>query len=151
MGNAASEATFRTAVRRTRMRSLLTGLAIAAAHNCGIRNYDVDLAYDAARARVAADATLRLDVWIARELDLSRTQTATLIANGRGSLLRQAREKSRRNRDLSVIGGGLWYGLSVLDAYVNAHLIDFDTDERLSVRLSPHPEGFSVRLTYSLP
>ncbi len=78
-------------------------------------------------------------------------QYATLIANGRGTLLRQAREKSRRNRDLSLIGGGLWYGLSVLDAYVNAHLIDFDTDERLSVRLSPHPEGFALDLRLRLP
>jgi 23S rRNA pseudouridine1911/1915/1917 synthase len=34
------------------------------------------------RLHVAGGAAERLDVWIARELDLSRTQTATLIANG---------------------------------------------------------------------
>jgi 23S rRNA pseudouridine1911/1915/1917 synthase len=32
--------------------------------------------------RVSGDAAQRLDVWIAHALDLSRTQTATLIANG---------------------------------------------------------------------
>ncbi len=78
-------------------------------------------------------------------------QYATLISNGRQGLLRQAREKSRRNRDLSAIGGGLWYGLSVLDAYVSAHLIDFNTDERLSLRLGPTPEGLRFRMSLSLP
>lgn len=78
-------------------------------------------------------------------------QYATLIQNGRAELLRQAREKSRRNRDLSLIGGGLWYGLSVLDAYVSAHLLDFDTDAPLSLQLAPHPDGPTLRVTLALP
>lgn len=75
----------------------------------------------------------------------------TLIANGGASRLRAARENARRNRDLSLIGGGVWYALSVLDAYVSAHLIDFDTDERLSVHLTPASEGMTLRVTLSLP
>ena len=39
--------------------------------------------------------------------------------------LRTQRDKLRRNRDLSYFGIGLFYGLTVLDAYVNAHLLDF--------------------------
>ena len=66
---------------------------------------------------------------------------ATLISNGQEELLRQQRDAFRRNRDLSYIGIGLFYALTVLDAYVNAHLLDFDIDEDLSVRLLPGVDG----------
>lgn len=76
---------------------------------------------------------------------------ASLIASGGQNRLRTARENARRNRDLSAIGGGVWYALSVLDAYVSAHLIDFDTDESLSLRLAPTPDGLALRVSLSLP
>lgn len=63
--------------------------------------------------------------------------------------LRNQRENLRRYRDLFVIGGVLFYGLSVLDAYVSAHLLGFDIDEDLSVHVIPHAGGatasFSLR------
>jgi hypothetical protein len=67
---------------------------------------------------------------------------AQLIASGQEALLRQQRDAYRRNRDLSYIGVGLFYALTVLDAYVNAHLLDFDVDEDLSIRLLPRVDGF---------
>lgn len=60
-----------------------------------------------------------------------------IIDAGRQDLLRQQRDVFRRNRDLSYIGIGLFHGLSILDAYVSAHLRDFDIDEDLSVRIDP--------------
>lgn len=58
--------------------------------------------------------------------------------------LRNQREKLRRYRDLFVIGGVLFYGLSVLDAYVSAHLLGFDVGEDLSVHMHPHAGGATV-------
>ena len=64
-----------------------------------------------------------------------------LIEAGQGELLEGPRDGFRRNRDLSYIGLGLFYALSVLDAYVSAHLLDFDIDEDLSMRLVPSTRG----------
>lgn len=66
---------------------------------------------------------------------------ADIISAGQHELLRPVRDAYRRNRDLSYIGLGLFYALTVLDAYVNAHLLDFDVGEDLSVHLVPGMEG----------
>ena len=60
--------------------------------------------------------------------------------------LRENRDILRRNRDLLYIGVGLFYGLTILDAYVNAHLLDFDVSEDLSVRVFPIPGGVGAVL-----
>jgi len=54
---------------------------------------------------------------------------------------RNQRDSLRRNRDLLYIGIGLWYGLSLLDAYVSAHLLEFDVSEDLSISFYPHPDA----------
>jgi hypothetical protein len=54
-----------------------------------------------------------------------------------GRQLRDQRDTFRRWRDLSVVGTGLFYALTVLDAYVSAHLLTFDVDEDLAVRVRP--------------
>lgn len=60
------------------------------------------------------------------------------------------RNNFRRSRDLSVIGIGLVYGLAVLDAYVSAHLLDFDDGEDLSLRVTPVPSGIQTTLRIPL-
>jgi len=65
--------------------------------------------------------------------------------------LRNQRDAFRRNRDLTILGAGLAYALTILDAYVSAHLLDFDVGENLSVRMRPAPSGVSVRATISFP
>lgn len=78
-------------------------------------------------------------------------QIAAQFGNVSSSPLRQQRDNFRRNRDLSVLGIGLVYGLSILDAYVNAHLFDFDVGEDLTAQVVPHPEGrLAVRLQVDL-
>lgn len=71
-----------------------------------------------------------------------------------GRQLRTLRDKYRRWRDLSILGTGLFYALTVLDAYVSAHLLTFDVgDVALRVRptgggrLMAHMEGGSVGLS----
>ena len=62
--------------------------------------------------------------------------------------IRPTRDALRRNRDLAIIGTGLVFGLTVLDAYVSAHLMDFDISDDLTV--SVHPAGRGMRTTMLL-
>ncbi len=72
------------------------------------------------------------------------------IGNVSSSTLRSERDRYRRNRDLARLGVIAVYGLSILDAYVSAHLLDFDVDENLSIRMNPAPYGLTFRATYRL-
>jgi hypothetical protein len=47
------------------------------------------------------------------------------------------REYYRRNRDLSIIVGVVWYAANILDAYVAAQLRDFDISNNLSMQVQP--------------
>lgn len=48
----------------------------------------------------------------------------------------------RQYRDLSYIGLGLWYILSILDANVDASLLDYDISENLGISLAPFQTPF---------
>lgn len=65
--------------------------------------------------------------------------------------LRLKRDNLRRNRDLSYLGAGIIYALSILDAFVSAHLLDFDVDENLSIRISPIPDGIRLSARIAIP
>lgn len=43
----------------------------------------------------------------------------------------------RRNRDISIVIGVLFYALNILDANVDAHLYDFDVSNDLSLNVKP--------------
>lgn len=43
----------------------------------------------------------------------------------------------RRNRDLSIILTGVLYTMNIIDAYVDAQLMDFDVSDQLSLRMGP--------------
>ncbi|HET6568331.1 MAG TPA: DUF5683 domain-containing protein [Rhodothermales bacterium] len=64
--------------------------------------------------------------------------------------LRQYRDVFRRNRDLTYFGIGVVYGLTVLDAYVSAHLLDFDVGEDLTLSVTPGLQGVSATLRLGL-
>lgn len=51
--------------------------------------------------------------------------------------IRQARDNARRNRDLAIIGTIGIHLLQVIEAYVDAHLRDFDVSNDLSFRVKP--------------
>lgn len=59
--------------------------------------------------------------------------------------LESQRNILRRSRDLSIVGIGLVYSLAMLDAFVSAHLLDFDIGEDLSLQVTPQPGGFRLR------
>lgn len=64
---------------------------------------------------------------------------------------RSRRDSARRTRDLSVLGTALVYVLQALDAYVAAHLLDFDVSEDLSIRAQPvGAGGVGATLTFRL-
>ena len=74
-------------------------------------------------------------------------ELASLFGEIPASPIRDRRNNLRRNRDLSVVGIGLVYGLSVLDAYISAHLLDFDIGEDLTISVLPAREGTEAKLS----
>lgn len=52
-------------------------------------------------------------------------------------LLKTGMDKSRYYRDLSVIVSVAYYGLTLIDAFVDAHLYDFDISTDLSMNIRP--------------
>lgn len=52
-------------------------------------------------------------------------------------VLRQKQMSYRNNRDLAIIGIIGFYGLTLIDAYVDAQLYDFDISPNLTMRLEP--------------
>ena len=61
---------------------------------------------------------------------------------------RAQRDQLRRNRDLLYFGTVIWYGLTILDAYVSAHLFDFDVSESLAVRAHGGPGHIVLSLRW---
>jgi len=59
------------------------------------------------------------------------------IGGERLGAMRDQRDQFRRQRNLSFVGTGLFYALTVLDAYVSAHLLTFDVGEGLTLRVRP--------------
>jgi hypothetical protein len=49
----------------------------------------------------------------------------------------QNREYYRRNRDLTIIIASVWYAANILDAYVSAHLREFDISNNLAMNIEP--------------
>jgi hypothetical protein len=60
------------------------------------------------------------------------------VGNVGGRQLRDLRDKNRRRRDLAILGTGLFYVLTILDAYVSAHLLTFDVGD---VAVDVRPTG----------
>lgn len=51
--------------------------------------------------------------------------------------LKRRKDYFRKYRDLSIILTGLWYGITIIDAYIDAQLFDFDISPDLSLRVEP--------------
>jgi len=51
--------------------------------------------------------------------------------------LKRVRDRFRRTRDQLALYGILFYMLQIVDAHVDAHLIEFDVNQDLSVRIEP--------------
>ncbi len=53
------------------------------------------------------------------------------------ALLKDKKDFYRRNRDLGIIVGAIMYLMNIMDASVDANLMDFDISDDLSMRVSP--------------
>ena len=81
--------------------------------------------------------------WLNTNKDLTTTATETI---------RTDKDIYRRKRDrMYLIAGGV-YGLTILDAYVNAHLSSFNIDKKKSLTFKPSlvPTDQSLALGFSL-
>ncbi|MDG5766388.1 DUF5683 domain-containing protein [Balneolales bacterium ANBcel1] len=96
---------------------------------------------------------------------------ASIDPNTNPQSLRFSRNAYRNRRDLTLIGIALAYGLNLVDAYVFAHMRDFDVSDDLSANIYivppsmdrssqnakafqsafKEPSGFQVTLRLSLP
>ena len=55
------------------------------------------------------------------------------------------------NFQLSIIIGGLFYALNIIDAYVYGHLFDFEINEDISLHLRPNVDMFDFGNGFSSP
>lgn len=69
--------------------------------------------------------------------DTSFTCTDPLTDYYSTSDLQQYKDYYRRNTELSIIVGALWYILTILDATVDAHLSHWEVNDNLSVDVQP--------------
>jgi hypothetical protein len=58
--------------------------------------------------------------------------------------LKDRKDFYRRNRDLSIILSSVFYLMNILDASVDANLMDFDVSDDLSLRVEPQIEPVKV-------
>jgi len=57
--------------------------------------------------------------------------------------LKKNRDRYKRDRDYNVILGIVLYLFNILDANVDAHLMDFDVSDDLSLRITPEINNYS--------
>ena len=69
--------------------------------------------------------------------DEDTNPTDIRVANGTVDQLRRGRDRFRRDRDFNIILTFGWYGLTVADAVVDAHLNRFNITDDLSAKIRP--------------
>jgi hypothetical protein len=72
-----------------------------------------------------------------RQYEAQFDEAVERLGGERLGAMRDQRDQYRRQRDLSILGVGLFYVLTVMDAYVSAHLLTFDVGEELTLRVRP--------------
>ncbi|NEM97508.1 DUF5683 domain-containing protein [Pontibacter burrus] len=63
--------------------------------------------------------------------------------------LRRARDFYRRNRDLTILLSIGAYGLQVAEAYVHAHMKEFDISDNLTLKVQPDVMHVPTQLSYT--
>ncbi len=74
---------------------------------------------------------------IAQEDNDPFTLVSDPLLNGNVDGLKRVRDQARRNRDYFTILTLLFYGITVVDATVDAHFKDFDVSPKLSMKIKP--------------
>lgn len=79
---------------------------------------------------------------VLRETGIGTDEPTTLPLSP--SQLRSARDQFRQRRDLSIVGIGLFYALTLADAYISAHLLSFNVDDDLAVEVRPTGGAYAL-------
>jgi hypothetical protein len=72
-----------------------------------------------------------------RQYEEQFNEVVDRLGGERLGAMRDQRDQYRRQRSLSILGSGLFYALTILDAYVSAHLLAFDVGDTLTLRVRP--------------
>ena len=111
------------------------GYAISMMQNrySGYRNAYIDLYYDIQAGSVSEDPGKSYIAVIPDGYDLSRVGGANTWMN----TLKNRQSTYRRYRDYSILATVVVYALSLIDAYVDAQLFDYDISPDLSLNIEP--------------
>ncbi|MBB6611903.1 hypothetical protein H7F15_12700 [Pontibacter sp. Tf4] len=69
-------------------------------------------------------------------------------SNGTANLKR-AKDYYRRNRDLTILLSVAAYGLQIAEAYVHAHMKEFDISDNLALKVQPKVMSVPTQLSYT--
>lgn len=69
--------------------------------------------------------------------DPTTNYKCTLTSDTVARNLKIYRDNAQESAELFVIGLTLFYGLTIIDAFVDAHLLHFDIDDNLSIQIEP--------------
>lgn len=113
--------------------------------------------YHAAYRDIMSEDPSKNTAWLAFAPHGAKAEDYAQYSHLKGTLQR-GDEYYRRYRDLSIVLAVGIYGLSILDAYVDAELFTFDISPDLSMRLAPtimpsHPyshQGYKLGMTCQL-
>lgn len=99
----------------------------------GYKNGYRDLYYDNEAGTVSSDPSKSYIALLPDGYDIDRMGGVSTYIN----TLRNRQNVYRRYRDLSIVATVAVYALSLIDAYVDAQLFDFDISEELSLDIRP--------------
>jgi hypothetical protein len=75
-------------------------------------------------------------------------EQSLLITPGGNTLLKEQRDNFRDQRDQFIIYFGIFYLINLVDAYVDAHLYDFDVSEEMRVSMMKGSELFKFSYSF---
>jgi hypothetical protein len=70
-------------------------------------------------------------------LDTVSTNNIAYKGSTNLSQVTQYKNNYRNNRDLALVLGVLFYGINIIDATIDAHLMNFDVSDNLSMQVQP--------------
>ena len=100
----------------------------------GYKNAYRDIYFDIRDGKVSNDPSKSYIAILPEGYTIDRMGGSTAYSNR----LKEWQNRSRRNRDLAIAATAIVYALTLVDAYVDAQLFDFDISTDLSLNMYPN-------------